>query len=227
MSALFALLQITDSAFPSGSFAHSYGLEGLFEGRLTPSLDEVRGAIDAVWWHQLLRMDGVGGRRAHRAMQDGDVDRVTAIDQELFDTKIARELREASIATGRGFLSVARSVVVHTGLEEYATRVETRRSPGTHAIAFHAAAAAAGVGAAETTIAWGYQTIAQMVSALLRLGILGHRDAQAHIAALCPRVAQGAREIAECDEGGLSSFAPALEIASMRHERQYSRLFRS
>ena len=79
----------------------------------------------------------------------------------------------------------------------------------------------------RVSVTWGYQTIAQMTAALLRLGVLGHRAATALIAALQPVVEDGARRVLDLGAGDVASFAPRLEIASMRHERQYSRLFRS
>jgi urease accessory protein UreF len=57
--------------------------------------------------------------------------------------------------------------------------------------------------------------------------MLGHRAAVSLLAALRATVEDGVRGISPLDVEALSSFAPRLEIASMRHERQYSRLFRS
>ena len=105
--------------------------------------------------------------------------------------------------------------------------MESGASPGHHAIVFQAVAAVLGADDGESLVTWGYQAIAQMTAALLRLGVLGHRAATSLIAELQPIVVEGAREVLDLDPGAVSSFAPRLEISSMRHERQYSRLFRS
>lgn len=223
----YRLLQVTDSLFPSGSFAHSYGLEGLLGlGGRSRSL-ELRAALEAIWVGHLLRTDGLLGAGAHRAMTRGDVDAVCALDHELRAMKLARELREASVTTGRGFLGVAAALIPSADLARLAVRVESGETPGCYAIVFQAAAAAAGIGEEESLVAWGYQTIAQMVAALLRQGALGHREAQRLLSALGATVVSGCRGVRSLGTGEASSFAPGLEIASMRHERQYTRLFRS
>lgn len=227
MSPLYTLLHITDSFFPSGAFAHSYGLEGLLANG-AGAATEVRSAmVAAIWEHHLLRADGLLGLCAHRAMAAGRLASVCDLDRQLVALKLPRELREASLATGRGFLAEASVLLPSAALRQLYARVESGDSPGNYAIVFQAAAASAGVTAADALLAWGYQTVAQLAAALLRLGLIGHRAAAALVGALRPAVEDGVRHLLADAGGGVSSFAPLLEIASMRHERQYSRLFRS
>ena len=224
---LYSLLQLTDSLFPSGAFAHSYGLEGLLEKREPLDAVGLHASIEAIWSGHLLRTDGLLGLAAHRAMISGNVDLVCEWDRQLFAMKLPRELRTASTSTGRSFLAEVRALLPARELADLQARVESGGSPGNYAIVFHAAAAAAGAAEAESVLAWGYQTVAQMTATLMRLGALGHRGAVALLGALRETVEAGARDLLACDMPIASSFAPALEIASMRHERQYSRLFRS
>lgn len=226
-SSLYSLLQITDSLFPSGAFAHSYGLEGLLEKRDRLDAAALHASIEAIWSGHLLYTDGLLGLAAHRAMVSGNVDFVCALDRQLFAMKLARELRAASTSTGRSFLAEVRPLPPTRDLDDLRARVESGSSPGNYAIVFHATAAAAGAAEAESVLAWGYQTVAQMTATLMRLGAVGHRGAVALLGALRGTVEAGAREVLERDLPVASSFAPSLEIASMRHERQYSRLFRS
>jgi urease accessory protein len=227
MDALYPLLQITDSLFPSGAFAHSYGLEGLLTQHERPEATDLQSAVETIWTAHVLRTDGLLGCAAHRAMRRRHVDRVCAFDRQLLATKLARELRGASTSTGRALLTETSGLLASRRLDEFRARVEIGDSPGNHAIVFHAVAAEAGIAEAESLLAWGYQTVAQMTAALLRLGMLGHRAAVPLLGALRATVEEGVRGISTLDVDALSSFAPRLEIASMRHERQYSRLFQS
>ena len=225
--ALYPLLQITDSLFPSGAFAHSYGLEGLLAEKQRYEAASLRAAIEAIWTAHLLHTDGLLGGAAHRAMARGDIDRVCVLDRNLLASKLARELRDASTSIGKAFLTEASLFVADQRLVELQARVEAGESPGNHAIAFCSVAAAVAAPEAESLLAWGYQTIAQLTAAVVRLGMLGHRAAVSLVAALQPTVEEGLRHIVGLDADAMSSFAPRLEIASMRHEQQYSRLFRS
>lgn len=224
---MYALLQITDSLFPSGAFAHSYGLEGLLQRYDRLDAAAWRALLGEIWTMHLLRADGLLGLHAHRALVAGDVDGVCEADRRLYSMKLPRELRDASISTGRAFLAEACCIIPDPRLGELHGRVDGGTTPGNHAIAFHATAAAIGVDERESVVAWGYQTVAQMTAALMRLGALGHRAATSIIASLRDTVEDGVRSLLDDSAAEVTSFAPLLEIASMRHERQYSRLFRS
>jgi len=239
---LYALLQISDSLFPSGAFAYSCGLEGLVAGSWPArgvvalygagggrdGADALEPILGSIFAGHLLHCDGLFGLRAHRAMRDGAIDPLCDADHALLAMKTARELREASTTIGRSFLTEAAAVLPEDDLlRAWHERVESGASPGNYAVAFHAAAAAADVTEHDALLAWGYQSVAQMVGALLRLGQLGHRGAQTILSRLRPVVERGVRDLLAQDPDAPSSFAPVLEIASMRHERQYSRLFRS
>ncbi len=223
----YSLLQVTDSLFPSGAFAQSYGLEGLLQHNDGIDVATWRGIVAEIWSMHLLRCDGLLGLQAQRAMVTGDLDLVHAADRILHAMKLPRELRDASTSTGRAFLAEASVVFSHPPLAALRADVEAGTSPGHHAIVFQSVAAVLGADERESLVTWGYQTVAQMTAALMRLGVLGHRAATALIAALEPAVVAGADRVLGLGAEDVASFAPRLEIASMRHERQYSRLFRS
>jgi urease accessory protein len=69
--------------------------------------------------------------------------------------------------------------------------------------------------------------VAAAVSAVVRLGTIGQTDGQKIQAAVIPRIRALAREAAGSSLAELGASAFRADIASMRHETQYSRLFRS
>ncbi len=225
---LYALLQIADSLFPSGAFAHSCGLEGLLASvprTLTP--EQLQPMVAAIFTEHLLRCDGLLGIAAHRAVMAGSLSSLRAADRTLSAMKLPRELRAASVSMGRSFLAEVTLDVPHKTLTAWRADLECHPGAGNYSIAFHAVAAAAEIAESDAALAWGYQSIAQMAGALLRLGAIGHRGGQGLLSALRPIVERGVKEMLDAAPEAVSSFAPRLEIASMRHERQYSRLFRS
>lgn len=68
---------------------------------------------------------------------------------------------------------------------------------------------------------------ANLVSAGLRLGIVGQTDGQRIMAALEPVVVAAARDAVTRDPADFGAAAFAVDLASMAHETQYTRLFRS
>ena len=61
-----------------------------------------------------------------------------------------------------------------------------------------------------------------VLGAAIRLGALGHVDSQEILARLHPTIASLVERMPPTE---ISSFAPATEVAAMRHESMRSRLF--
>jgi urease accessory protein len=89
--------------------------------------------------------------------------------------------------------------------------------------------AAAGAGIALENALLGYLQAfaANLVSAGLRLGIIGQTDGQRILAALEPIIIEAAEAALSCAPEDFGGATFALDLASMAHETQYSRLFRS
>lgn len=129
LESLLSLLQLSDSAFPSGRYTLSYGLETLMQsGHLTPPAD-VSTLItllgDSIRWG-VATSDGVALACAHRAVRpDGDVDfeLIARVDLRLTAVKLSREAREASARTGRAVLATATGAFGESPLTSYADRV--------------------------------------------------------------------------------------------------------
>src|ERR1700704_5763206 len=95
-SPLLAALQLGDSAFPSGAFTQSYGLETLVAERAVSSAADVEAVLAAHLRHRLGKADLPALLAAHRAAADADVDQVLRIDAVLTAVKMTREERQAS-----------------------------------------------------------------------------------------------------------------------------------
>ena len=96
-----------------------------------------------------------------------------------------------------------------------------------HAAIFGAAAARAGVSLGDALTAYLQAFAANLMSAGLRLGIIGQTDGQRILAALEPVVAAAIEASLARDVQDFGSATFALDLASMAHETQYTRLFRS
>src|SRR5919201_150870 len=137
--ALVAVLQLSDSGFPSGRYTLSHGLEAFAqEGLLeTPCAPDALAALlgDCIRFG-VAPSDGIALACAHRAVDpDGGIDVELAVrtDRRLSAVKLARELREASTRTGRALLAAA-PAVAGVPMDGYADLVDIGYTPGNHAV---------------------------------------------------------------------------------------------
>jgi len=224
---LLALLQLADSGFPSGSFSQSYGIEQLIrDGRLSIPV-EVEAFVGSVLRQCVATADAVAAHTAASASARGDLEAVIAVDRALYRTRAARELRNASLATGRRLAEEAGACDPEEPLlAGYRARLRADKTLGMHPVAFAVAGNALGVEVEMIgpALLLGAATI--MLQAAMRLGRISHRDVQAALHRLRPETAYLA-EAAASEAGPLRSFHPLQEIASMRHEIAEIRLFAS
>jgi urease accessory protein len=96
-----------------------------------------------------------------------------------------------------------------------------------HSVVFGAVAARAGIALADALTAYLHAFAGNLVSAGIRLGVLGQTDGQRILAALEPVVTEAARASLTRDSADFGAASFAVDLASMAHETQYSRLFRS
>jgi len=96
-----------------------------------------------------------------------------------------------------------------------------------HAAAAGAASARADIPLGCAMTAYLQAVAANLVSAGLRLGIVGQTDGQRILAALEPVVGTAVANALVRDPSAFGGAALAVDLASMAHETQYSRLFRS
>lgn len=218
---LLTALQHADSFFPAGGIAFSWGLETLRADGHLDGPEQVAEFIEGQLTQRWAVCDRAALVAAWRAADDPE--QLHAIDRELDIMSLAAEMREGSRRAGTSLLTVHERLGT-PGAAAYRAAVRS-------AIAFgHLPVVQGlvwrGVGLSESAC----QCVAVhtfcvgLVSAALRLGIMGHLHGQQILTGLRPMVtallAQPAPEFSAA-----YAYAPAAEIAIMRHEVQESRLF--
>jgi urease accessory protein len=219
---LLPLLQLSDSAFPTGAFSHSLGLETLVAGGTVRDGATLQAAIvDHLGAMATSDLPALRG-----AAQAPSVERVVALDRTLGATKLAREARAASAATGRSLLDSATALeLADSRPAEYRALVRAREAPGHHAVAHGVVCAAFALGVADAAAAFAYAACASLVAAGQKLVPLGQREAQRTLLALHAPIAAAVELSAGIDPADPYAFAPVQEVASMVHERQRTRLY--
>ena len=219
---LLTLLQLTDSFFPTGAFAHSFGLETYVQLGLINDPETFEMFLRSTFHHSLRNGDAVAIGLTYKATE---IEEVVDLDKRFTAMKVARESREGSIKIGKQFLRNAAILERNEMLDEYAEGVRAGRCAGHHAIAYGLVASAAKIDLFSAVLGYLHAHVVGQVSAAVRLIPLKPTDGQRIIDAIRPDLIDIARfaEGAELDD--LGSFTPGLDIRSMQHERLYSRLF--
>ncbi|MGE2737512.1 urease accessory protein UreF [Mycolicibacterium vaccae] len=179
---LISAIRFADSAFPSGGFAFSSGLEGSHREGLVRDEDDVT-AFTAEQlhgrWHHCDRVLLRGAWSADPAGVDLLAEAVATMSV----------LREASRRAGAATLATFTAVIGGAGeVADYRDRVLAGTAPGHLPVVQAVCLRAAGLtlGTAETVAAW--QVLSGITGAALRLGIVGHLGAQRVTTALLPCV---------------------------------------
>ncbi len=220
-TALLRLLQLSDTAFPTGSFAHSMGLEAFVgAGRLRSVEDLER--LAGIYLNSLSTSDCVALRAAYAAR----LDEVIEIDRLLSATKLTRELRSASTATGGRFLaSVAALGVEGPVLEDYTRAVRGDEAPGNMAVGYGVAAPALRLGVEEALLSYLYAAASSLVAAGQKLIPLGGSAAQRVLYRLDGEITRAVERSEKVALEDMYAFAPEVDARSMLHERQRVRLY--
>lgn len=232
---LMALLQISDSAFPSGTFTHSFGLEQLVRDGYVRKPTALEAFVDSVLRQSTSTADVVAMRRGWSYAAEWDLDGIVEADRSYMRTKTASELRTASLVTGRRLIEETAVHVEDELLQSYATMLREDRRLGMHPIAFGVVGCVLGVSEADCASALLQTTANAILQASMRLMPISHRDVQGILHRLRPEIASlgmGKRANGQAGKVGapepkMRSFHPLQEIASMRHARGNSRLFSS
>jgi len=224
---LLSLLHFADGAFPTGGYAHSFGLETYCQAGLVRGREDLERFLEAMIEGSAGPCDATAAVSALRAAAREDLRACREVDETLEAMKPVKEFREASRQMGRQTLRVAAALTGETRLVRYAADVDKALAPGHHAVAYGLAAAALGWEPQAAATAYLYSTTALLIGAALRLLSMGQMEGQRALWALHPVIERVAREAAARDAADLWSFAPGIEIAGIRHAALEMRLFRS
>ncbi|GII60173.1 urease accessory protein UreF [Sphaerisporangium krabiense] len=219
---LLAQLQLTDSAFPSGLYTLSHGLEAYAQAGPV----DVAALLEDVLLHSAGPGDATALVLTHRAVTAGDWDTVVEVDRRLHALKLNREIRSAATRTGNQVLRTAALVFATPELARLAGLVEAKATPGNHAVVMGAAHAGLGVPVDRAVTCDLFAFAASWVSAAVRLRRLDFRQAQTTLHGAADAIGRAAgHALAARGPLDLHAATPVADTMSAAHERAAARLF--
>jgi urease accessory protein len=226
-SGLFRLLAWLSPGFPIGSFAFSHGLEAAVASGAVRGRDSLQRWIGAVLASGGGRIDADILRDAYWASSAGDIGALTDANRRGVAFRATAETRLETTAQGQAFLATCGAAWPNPVLDRWTKGTAERGEAVCYAAAVGAATAQAGIPLDCALLGYLQALASNLVSAGLRLGIIGQTDGQRILAALEPVIGAAVSGALIRDQDAFGSATFAVELASMDHESQYTRLFRS
>ncbi|MGE3147220.1 MAG: urease accessory protein UreF [Pseudorhodoplanes sp.] len=211
-------------SYPVGAFSYSSGIEWAVEA------GDIRDAATLQNWLAAMMADGAGFcdavffTQAHCAVVENDKKHLRAVAELSAAFAPSKERHLETTAQGRAFIEATRAAWPCAALD---TLAKAWDGPVPYPVAVAVASAGHGIDVGAALHAYLHAVAANWISAGIRLVPLGQTDGQRVLAAMEETVAKtAARALAATLEAAASGTWRA-DIASMRHETQYTRLFRS
>lgn len=216
-------LQVSDSFFPVGAFAYSDGLE------TAAARGDVHDARTLGMWMEqfvddvFIPCEGLALVKGMIALERGDLEALRTLDEELTAIRPAAAVRAASSGVGKSLMSLYASI---SGSDEFRATLPALPC-GNAAAAYAVVFFHRGLAKRDAAIAYGYNRLAGIVSAGLRLISIGQQQGQTLLTKSIGRLPGAVERILETTNEPVRSFTPLLDIHQMNHRYVYSRLFRS
>ncbi|RRI04523.1 urease accessory protein UreF [Mesorhizobium tamadayense] len=215
--ALLRLMAWLSPSFPVGGFSYSHGLERAVHDGLIADRRDLAG-----WLETLVEM-GSGWNDAvlfaeswRRAGEGGDLAEVAALAEALAGS---RERHMETMLQGAAFLKAASAWQCRA--------LERLPADCPYCVAVGAVAGSHGIGLGDALSAFLQAFFSNLVQAAIRLGVVGQVDATALLAGFEPFALATAARAVNSSLEDIGGAALMSDITAMKHETQYSRLFRS
>jgi urease accessory protein len=196
-------------SYPVGAFSYSHGLEWAVEAGDVTDRETLAQWIADCLAQGAGRTDAILLAHAHANPEDPEIADLAAALQPSRERLLEVQAQGAAFA--------------RTTSDVWGPALASAPYP----VAVGRAAAAHGLPLPETAFLYLHAFAANLVSAGVRLIPLGQTDGQRALAALMPVARAVAAEAIIAQLDAIGGCALRADIASMRHETQYTRLFRS
>ena len=219
------LVQLADSFFPSGTYTLSHGLECLVQQHKIQQPEDIIAFLRILLHNKIATCDLVALIEAHHASTANDLEQIIQIEMQLYAQTLIEITRKTQQQSGRALLMVAQSTWQHQLLETLDRSRASNRFYCLHPTVFGVVGNIAGINSTDTALAFLHGFVTGILGAAIRLGSLGHLQAQQVLLQLAPDIEQAYNTASSMNLDQMWTCTPAIDLAQMRHSKLPSRLF--
>ncbi|MBS9390501.1 MAG: urease accessory protein UreF [Dolichospermum sp. WA123] len=221
-SHFLTILQLASPALPVGAYGYSEGLEMLIENGTITNIENLKDWLKSELIYGSIRLDAAIMMRGFYAVKSGDRSALKRWNLWLSAARDTEELRAASWQMGRSLIQLLGKLE-----PEILPVVNAVGYPGNYAIAFAIACAHWDINIQAALLAYLHSWANNLITAGIKLIPLGQTAGQELLLGLQPLLITTVGEILTMEDDDLGCCNWGLSLASMQHETQYTRLFRS
>ena len=224
---LGGLIQTTDTLFPSGGYAHSYGLEEMVALNQVSSPKDLEEFLMQQILPSLEKLELPYLRYCVEAVEKNELNELVSLNEEISAWKLTREIRDAGKFQGTQLLRMILEIYECPVSERFNQSLQEGNDQCQQITATALLRNAQNAPLTSSMIAWIYQAVSNFCSASIKLLRLGELACQKiiHRCIDAKRVQDLLSKSLDVQRDEAGFFNPMLDLASARHELAFSRLF--
>jgi urease accessory protein len=224
---LLNILQICDSAFPIGSFNHSYGMETYLREDIICDAHTFNKWLTMFFENQYLYNEGLAIKLVYELLEKNEIEKIWEIDHFVTVQNVAMESREGAKLIAYRKLDVVLELFDVELLKVYKKKIEDGECYGNPAVVFAILIYSLGVEKGLAIAAYGYSVASTLVQSAVRAIPLGQKDGQIILQNTLGKLDEISSQIETLSIDDLGYNIPGFEISQMNHETLTFRLFMS